>query len=56
LAVLLPAYTSNNGLTDGWGELWQALRTARTMSQLPDAELAVLDEVTRQVDRIVHRS
>lgn len=26
LAILLPAYTSFNGMTDGWGELFAALK------------------------------
>jgi hypothetical protein len=39
LAIVLPAWTSNNGLTDGWETLHDALKHAYAMCRdLPDAE------------------
>ncbi len=37
LGVILPAYNSYNGMTDGWGEL---LRALKTVSLLRDALLS----------------
>ena len=56
LAVLLPAYTSNNGLTDGWAGVMEALRTLRGSRRLPLEELHQIDELTVIVERMVYRS
>jgi hypothetical protein len=56
LAILLPAYTSFNGLTDGWGELLAALRTLRlSKDELTPNELVTLAELTQAAERSVHR-
>jgi hypothetical protein len=31
LATILPSYTAFNGLGDGWGQLFEALRTTRAL-------------------------
>lgn len=56
LAVLLPAYTSNNGLTDGWAEVMEALHTLRASKQLPDDERRQIEELVVLVERMVYRS
>ena len=55
LAVLLPAYTSNNGLTDGWAGVKAALHTLRGSRRLPLDELHQIDELTVIVERMVYR-
>ena len=39
LARLLPAWSANNGLTDGWSDVLDALRTIRADGGLPDDEV-----------------
>ena len=56
LAVLLPAYTSNNGLTDGWAGVMDALHTLRGSRRLPGDELRQIDVLTVLVERMVYRS
>lgn len=56
LATVLPAYTSNNGLTDGWGDLMEALRTLRADSYLPEEEQAVVERLLPLVEKAVYRS
>ena len=56
LAVLLPAYTSNNGLTDGWAEVMEALRTLRGSRQLPDDEHRQIEDLVVLVERMVYRA
>lgn len=55
LAVVLPAYTSNNGLTDGWAELMEALRTLRGFRHLPDDEHRQIEDLVVLVERMVYR-
>jgi len=51
LAYVLPACTSNNGLTDGWTELRDALRHAYAMCRhLPDAERDLLKTIYVEID------
>jgi len=56
LAVLLPAYTSNNGLTDGWAGVMEALRTLRGSRHLPDDEHRQIEDLVVLVERMVYRS
>ena len=55
LATLLPAYLSNNGLTDGWAELLEALRRLRHSYPLPDDELDVIHRLVVDVEGMVYR-
>lgn len=56
LSVLLPAYTSNNGLTDGWAEVMHALRRLRGSRHLPEEEQATISRLTVAVERAVYRT
>jgi hypothetical protein len=56
LAVLLPAYTSNNGLTDGWADVMEALRTLRASRHLPEDEHRVIEDLVVLVEQMVYRS
>jgi hypothetical protein len=56
LAVVLPAYTSNNGLTDGWADVMEALRTLRGSRHLPEGEHREVEELVVLVERMVYRS
>jgi hypothetical protein len=49
LATLLPAYTAFNGLTDGWVDLYQALRSTKAYAhgRLPEVEERDLDEAAK---------
>lgn len=53
LASVLPAWLSNNGLTDGWEELARALRTMSHPigSALPEAERDQLKRVYITIDK-----
>jgi hypothetical protein len=52
LALLLPAWLGNNGLTDGWGELRQAVRhTYATCKGLPRDELEALKTIVATIDQ-----
>lgn len=53
LAALLPAWLSNNGLTDGWGELAKALRHVATLDSLPPKEREILKRLWVEVDTAV---
>jgi len=52
LAVLLPGYLAFNGLTDGWGELHDALRSLRAFG--PDAFTAADWEVIHDLTQASH--
>lgn len=56
LALLLPAFTSNNGLTDGWADLMEALRDLRATRRLPAAEQAEVERLLPLVERAVYRA
>ena len=56
LALLLPAYTSNFGLTDGWAEVMEALYDLRARGRLPDDEEAEVERIIRIVERMVYRT
>jgi hypothetical protein len=58
LAILLPAYTSNNGLTDGWAGLMDALRTLRAVGprRLPEDEQFEVERILQLVEKMVYRT
>ena len=51
LATLLPAYVAFNGLTDGWVDLYQALRSTRSYAhgRLPKMEERDLEAAVKVV-------
>lgn len=55
LARLLPAWLANNGLTDGWADVLDALRAIRADQRLPDDEAAVVERSIAAVERAVYR-
>jgi hypothetical protein len=56
LALLLPAYTSNAGLTDDWAGLMDALHDLQSRGRLPAAERDEVERLLSIVERMVHRS
>jgi hypothetical protein len=57
LAILLPAYTSNAGLTDDWARVMEALYDLRASRvALPEDELAEVERLIPLVERMVHRT
>lgn len=56
LSTLLPAYTSNNGLTDGWADVMHALKRLRGRRDLPEDERAAISRLTVAVERAVYRT
>jgi len=55
LAILLPAFTSFNGMTDGWAELLVALkRLPSSKDALFEDERATLADLTQAADKAVH--
>ncbi len=56
LALLLPACTSNFGLTDGWTEVMEALYDLRARGRLPDDEEAEVERIIPIVERMVYRT
>jgi hypothetical protein len=57
LSLVLRAYLGFNGLTDGWAELYESLRTVRANSheQLTSAELETVNDLIRIAEKIVYR-
>ena len=57
LSVLLNPYLGFNGLTDGWAEILEALRTLRASyrEDLSFAELRKIDDLIRTANSIVYR-
>ena len=56
LARLLPAWLANNGLTDGWSEVLEAMRALRADGRLPDDETAMIERSIIAVERAVYRT
>ncbi|MFN8019905.1 MAG: hypothetical protein U0Q03_00120 [Acidimicrobiales bacterium] len=56
LALLLPAFTSNNGLTDGWTGVMEALYDLRAARSLPAEEQAEVERLVPIVERGVYRT
>ena len=57
LARVLPAYLAFNGMTDGWGDLMDALKGVRAFcrEELPEAELATVGDLIRATEKAVCR-
>ena len=55
LALLLPAYTSNAGLTDDWARLMEALYDLRSRGRLPQDEQAEVERLVPIVEHMVYR-
>lgn len=55
LALLLPAYTSNFGLTDDWARVMEALYDLRAKRILPADEQAIVERVVGVVEEMVFR-
>ena len=55
LALLLPAYVANAGLTDDWARVMEALYDLRARGRLPNEEQAQIEHVIPVVERMVHR-
>jgi hypothetical protein len=53
LARLLPAWTSNTGLTDGWAHVLEALRTIAPRD-LPGDEQQTLEWAITELDKVVY--
>jgi hypothetical protein len=56
LAMLLPAYTANFGLTDDWARLMEALYDLRAWRRLPDEEQGEVERLIPIVERTVYRT
>lgn len=56
LALLLPAYTANAGLTDDWARVLESLYDLRARGRLPEAESAEIERIIPLVERMVYRS
>jgi hypothetical protein len=56
LARLLPAWLANDGLTDGWAGVLDALRAIRADGGLPDDETTIVDRSIVAVERAVYRT
>jgi hypothetical protein len=56
LALLLPTYTSNAGLTDDWARLMEALYDLRARGRLPEDEQLEVERLVPIVERMVYRS
>lgn len=56
LARILPAYTSNFGLTDSWAALLEALRTLQADRTLPEGEQREVERLVVDTERIVYRT
>jgi len=57
LSTVLPGYFALNGMTDGWAELYAALRNARARfrDSLPQQELEVVNRLISATEKIVDR-
>jgi hypothetical protein len=55
LALLLPAYTSNAGLTDDWARVMEALYDLRARGRLQGDEQREVERLVPIVERMVYR-
>ena len=57
LHCMLGGYLALNGLTDGWGQFYEALRNIRAVygPGLPAEERALVDDLMRSTEKIVYR-
>jgi hypothetical protein len=56
LARLLPAWVSNNGLTDGWADVLDALKSLRGRPSLLGGEADIVERTIIDVEQAVYRS
>jgi hypothetical protein len=56
LAQLLPAWLANNGLTDGWAGVLDALTTIRADGRLPDNEATLVERLIAAIEHAVYRT
>lgn len=57
LALLLPGYLSLNGLTDGWANLYEALKATRALGHevFNVSDWDLLNDLIRSAEQIVYR-
>jgi hypothetical protein len=55
LSLLLPAYTSNAGLTDDWARILEALFNLRANGRLPEQEQSEVERLIPVVEQMVYR-
>ncbi|MEO7053341.1 MAG: hypothetical protein ABI191_00045 [Rhizomicrobium sp.] len=57
LSLLLPGYLSLNGLTDGWGNLYVALKATRALGHevFNVSDWDLLNDLIHSAERIVYR-
>ncbi len=57
LHMMLGGYLGLNGLTDGWGQFYDALRSIRALygPGFPEKEQGLIDALVRSTERIVYR-
>lgn len=55
LALLLPAYVSNAGLTDDWARVMEALHDVRARGRLPEEEQREIERLVPIVEHMVYR-
>lgn len=56
LSAVLPAFTTNNGLTDGWAAVLEALRTITASGRLSADESREVARILALVEKMVFRS
>jgi hypothetical protein len=56
LALLLPAYTANAGLTDDWARVLEALYDLRATGRLPNEESAEVERIIPMVEQMVYHT
>jgi hypothetical protein len=56
LALLLPAWVVNDGLTDGWAAVLDALNDLRARAVLPESEAAIIERSIVVIERAVYRT
>ena len=54
LGWVLPAWRANSGLTDGWGEVVQAINAAAESCFLPGPERLVLRDVAAKISEALN--
>ena len=57
LSLLLPGYLSLNGLTDGWANLYDALKSTRSLGHeaLNESDWSLLNDLIHWTEQIVYR-
>jgi hypothetical protein len=57
LSLLLPGYLSLNGLTDGWVNLYDALKSTRSLGHdaFSPSDWGLLNDLIHEAEQIVYR-